>query len=291
MSLHAEMLEQEFTEEMTHLTVRHGARSPEARAALRFAKRHPNPRFLKIARFKVAEQERFDVENGLASPWVRVLHFLDEEMFDRLRLNSIGQVLAVTGLVLGILFLSDRARSWFHPSAPEGRKPSEKAILAAAHGDPSPVDQWVREEITKALTSPEVRERALALFPASAIPSGGGPGPLLAEVLQRPECLQPLADSLAATAATDEELRARLAKALDRAGEGTEVRAALQKALDDDATRRVLVQIVRELAPPPSPEDLASLLQKWTESDVVRNAIRHLLPTGPAASLGAPASR
>jgi len=290
MSLHAEMLEQEFTEEMTHLVVRHGARSPEARAALRFAKRHPNPKFLKIARFKVAEQERFDVENGLASPWVRVLHFLDEEMFDRLRLNSIGQVFAVTGLVLGILFLSDRARSWFHPSAPDGRKPSEKAIQAVAHSDPSPVDQWVRDEITKALSAPEVRERVLALFPANGIPSG--PGPLLAEILRRPECLRPLADSLAATGMTDEELRARLTKALAKTSEGTEVRAALQKALDDDATRQVLVQVLREIAPPPSSESLAGLLQKWTESDVVQSALRQPLPSGvPAASAEVPPSR
>ncbi len=290
MSLHAEMLEQEFTEEMTHRVVRHGARSPEAREALRFAKRHPNPKFLKIARFKVAEQERFDVENGLASPWVRTLHFLDEEVFDRLRLNSIGQVVAVTGLVLGILFLSDRTRSWFHPDEAEGRKPAERAIRAVAHGDPSPVDQWVRDEILKALASPEVRDQVHMLLPANALPAGSAS--FLADVLRRSVCLQPLAESQASVGTDDEEFRMRLTRALEKSGDSVEIRAMLQKALDDEATRQKLLPVLREIAPHPSSEHLMVLLQNWSKSDAVQNAIRQLVAPGlPAASASVPPVR
>ena len=282
MSLHAEMLEQEFTEEMTHRVVRHGSRSPEARAALRFAKRHPNSKFLKIARFKIAEQERFDVENGLASPWVRVLHFLDEEVFDRLRLGSIGQVLAVSGFVLAILFLSDGARSLFRSPEPPTRGPSDAALEALSKRDPSPVEEWIRRELTNALDSPEVRSRfQAALVPPSSAAAAPVPTDGPDEALRKRELMQSLTRSLTTLPMTEAQFQDHLESAILKGVDTGEMRTTLLVAIKQPEVRQALLQAFSDISLQSS-ERASAILEKWER--------REPIPVAPNADSAATAS-
>lgn len=272
MSLHADMTEEEFTEEMTHLVVKYGARSPESREALRFGKRHPNAKLLKIARFKIGEQERFDVENGLAGPWVRVLHFLDEEVFDRLRLGSIGQVAAVTGLVLSILFLSDRTRSWFGGPAktPAPTVISDHALIAVANQSPSPFDAWLNRELVKAIESPQVREsltRTLHVTPAAPA------GPDAITVL-RAAIMQDAAFVISLSGGSDEELAQRVQSTLDLADLPEEQKARIQKWMTDEVDRAAVMRLLRaELSSDVTRTQAQSALAAWLESPAAKAAL------------------
>ena len=286
MSLQAEMTEEEFTEEMTHLVVKYGARSPESREALRFSKRHPNPKLLKIARFKIGEQERFDVENGLASPWVRVLHFLDEEVFDRLRLGSIGQVVAVTGLVTAILFLSDRTRTWFGGPAktPAPMVMSDKALIAVANQSPSPFDEWLNQELVKAIESPQVREslrRTLQVAPrAAARPD--------VTALLRAAIMQDAALEIPLTGGSDEELSKQLQITLDRSDLSEEQQARVQEWVGNDVDRALLMRLIRaELNSDATRAQARSALAAWLDSPVAKAALE--AQPSPPADLTTPA--
>ena len=272
MSLHLEMTDEEFTEEMTYRVVKFGARSPESREALRFCKRHPNSKLLKIARFKIGEQERFDVENGLASPWVRVLHFLDEEVFDRLRLGSIGQVATVTGFVLAILFLSDRTRSWFGGPArtPPATVISDNALIAVANQSPSPFDEWLNKELVKALESPQVRQslaKSLPLPPAiPAAPSGPA---LLAALKAAFE--SDASVKLPLTSGTDEELTQQLQTTLGGSDLPAEKKARIQQWLDNAEDRAALLHLMKaELDSASVQAQARSALAAWLESPAAK---------------------
>jgi hypothetical protein len=112
-------------------------------------------------RFKIAQQERFDVDHKLAGPWVRMLHFLDEEVFDRFRLNSIGQVLSVTACMIGIFVVSDGARNLLltNQTGESKLKISDAALLESAKSNPSSVDEWVNQVFARALNNPEFQRQ------------------------------------------------------------------------------------------------------------------------------------
>lgn len=277
MSLHLEMTDEEFTEEMTHRVVKFGARSPESREALRFSKRHPNSKLLKIARFKIGELERFDVENGLASPWVRVLHFLDEEVFDRLRLGSIGQVATVTGFVLAILFLSDRTRSWFGGPArtPPATVISDNALIAMANQSPSPFDEWLNKELVKALESPQVRQsltKSLSQSPAAPTIPVALSGPSLVIALKA-AFEQDVSFKLPLAGGTDEELTQQLQATLGSSDLSTDQKARIQQWLDTAEDRAALLQLWKAERDSASAQAKArSALAAWLESPAARAA-------------------
>lgn len=291
MSLHADIHEDEFSEEMTHRVVRYGARSPESREGLRFAKRHPNSKLLKIARFKIAEQERFDIENGLASSWVRTLHFLDEEVFDRLRLNSIGQVVAVTSLVLGILFLSDRARSWSTPAkAPRG--PSDQALMAAAETSPSPVDEWLRKKLADAIESPDFQDRLKTRLGEAVVvrpPDLQDTAARITAALIAPEAVATAEKSIPPLSpATGEQLLLELEQQLSQAPLEAGAMAALRSILDNPAQRQLCGQALERAARRSCPApDLAAILPDWIRSPVIQEALRKSLAVETTVSTAA----
>lgn len=274
MSLHAEMTEEEFTEEMTHRVVKYGARSPESREALRFSKKHPNSKLQKIARFKVSEQERFDIENGLASPWVRVLHFLDEEVFDRLRLGSIGQVVSVTGLVLSILFLSDRTRSWFGnapTTASQGIR--DEQLLVKAMESPSPADEWLNRKLIEAINSQPVQDalsRSLQQSPTNTL------APVLIATLKSSiakdgSLKMPLAVE------SDEELLTRLRSTLAGSRLSDDGKAKVQQWLDNPEDRAALLGLIRADMESESVQSKAkAAMSAWLDSPVAQAALESL---------------
>ncbi len=293
MSLHLEMTDEEFTEEMTHRVVKFGARSPESRDALRFCKRHPNAKLLKIARFKIGEQERFDVENGLASPWVRVLHFLDEEVFDRLRLGSIGQVATVTGFVLAILFLSDRTRSWFGGPAklPAQTVISDQALIAVANQSPSPFDEWLNKELVKALQSPQVRQSLAQALPQAPIvpPAPATPsGPALVAAL-RAAFEKDASFKLPLAGGTDEELTQQLQATLGSSDLPAEKKARIQQWLDNAEDRAALLRLMKaELDSASAQAKARAALAAWLESSAAK-AVWEPKPSAPSDPLSPPA--
>lgn len=270
MSLHAEMTEEEFTEEMTHRVVKYGARSPESREALRFSKRHPNSRLQKIARFKISEQERFDIEHGLASPWVKVLHFLDEEVFDRLRLGSIGQIVAVTTMVLSILFLSDRSRAWFGgtPSQPTGVHDNE--LLLRAMDSPSPADEWLNKKLIEAINSKPVHEalsRTMQTAPDAELATHWITA--LQSAIQKDGSLK-----LSLSEESNDELQARLRATVSGDRLSVEHKSKAQAWLDNPDDRAVLMELMRaELQGEAVQTRLRGSLAEWLGSPLAKTAI------------------